>query len=157
MIHDKIKENHSYQVATNYWTPLHNDNDDEPTNVPDKINAIASTTVTTKQKENKWTRRVVQRQEQRIMLDSGAMSHFISENMNLTKGDMLFKEVYLPDDTKLKASTKTKLPFTQLSDRAREADIRPGLLQRSLMSISKMSEEGYHNFPPRRRRRHNSR
>ncbi len=107
-------------MATNYWTPLHNDDDDddEPTNVPHEINAIASTTVTTKQKENKWTRRIARRQEQRIILDSGATSHFISENMNLPKGDKSFKEVYLPDDTKLKASTKTKLPFTQLSDRA---------------------------------------
>ena len=113
MIHDKIR-NHSYQVATNYWTPLHNDDDDddEPTNVPHEINALASTTVTTKQKENKWTRRIARRQEQRIILDSGATSHFISENMNLPKGDKLFKEVYLPDGSKLKASTKTKLPFT---------------------------------------------
>jgi hypothetical protein len=69
-------------------------------------------------------------------------SHFISEEMNLPKGDKSHKEVHLPDDTKLRVSTKTQLPFTQLSDGAREADILPGL-KRSLMSVNKMSEEGY--------------
>ncbi len=95
MIHDKIKDYHSYQVATNYWTPLHNNDDDdnESKEATYEINAIASTTVTTKQTENKWTRRVARRQNQRIILDSGATSHFISEDMNLPKGDKLFKEV----------------------------------------------------------------
>ena len=112
VINDKIKENHSYQVATNYWTPLHNDNDDddESKEAKNEINAIASTTVTTKQKENKWTRRVAQIQNQQIILDSGATSDFISDNMNLPKGDKSFKEVYLPDDSKQNASTKTKQP-----------------------------------------------
>jgi hypothetical protein len=62
--------------------------------------------------------------------------------MDLPKGDKSFKNVYLPGDTKLETSTKTKLPFTQLSDGAREADFLPGLKQ-SLMSVNKMSEEGY--------------
>jgi hypothetical protein len=62
--------------------------------------------------------------------------------MDLPKCEKSFKKVYLPDNTKLKTSTKTKLPFTQLSDGAREADILPGL-KRSLMSVRKMSEEGY--------------
>ena len=43
------------------------------------------------------------------------------------KGDKSQKEVFLPDHTKLTTSTKTQLPFTQLSDGAREADILPGL------------------------------
>ncbi len=51
-------------------------------------------------------------------------------------------QVYLPDDTTLTTSTKTKLPFPKLSEAAREADILPGLKQ-SLMSVNKMSEEGY--------------
>ena len=77
-----------------------------------------------------------------MIIDSGATSHFISEEMNLPKGNKSNKEVFLPDNTTLRTSTKTKLPFTQLSDGAREADILPGL-KRSLMSVSKMSEEGY--------------
>jgi hypothetical protein len=55
VIQDKIKANQSYLVATNYWTPLNNDNDNKPKEATDKINAITSATVTTKQKENKWT------------------------------------------------------------------------------------------------------
>jgi hypothetical protein len=62
--------------------------------------------------------------------------------MNLPKGQKSNKQVYLPDDTTLKTSTRTKLPFTNLSEAAREADILPGL-KRSLMSVNKMSQEGY--------------
>ena len=40
------------------------------------------------------------------------------------------------------ANTKTKLPFVQLTETAREVDILPGL-KRSLFSINKMSKEGY--------------
>jgi hypothetical protein len=39
-------------------------------------------------------------------------------------------------------STKTKLPFKQLTESAREADILPGL-KRLLLSVNKMAEEGY--------------
>ena len=142
VIQDKIKANQSYLVATNYWTPLNDDDDEEPNEATDEINAASSVTVITKQKGNKWTQRVARRRKRRVIIDSGATSHFISKDMDLPKGDKSYKNVYLPDDTKLETSTKTKLPFTQLSDGAREADILPGL-KRSLMSISKMSEEGY--------------
>ncbi len=40
------------------------------------------------------------------------------------------------------ASYKTELPFTQLTGRAREVDVLPGL-KTPLMSINKMAEEGY--------------
>ena len=52
------------------------------------------------------------------------------------------KEVFLPDDTKLKATYKTELPFEQLSSQAREADILPGL-KTPLISVNKLAEEGY--------------
>ncbi len=52
------------------------------------------------------------------------------------------KTIYLPDDTTLKASEKTMLPFSQLSNKAREAVILPGL-KRPLMSMNKMANEGY--------------
>ena len=91
---------------------------------------------------NKWTRRRERQQEQRIIIDSGATSHFITEDMNLPKGQKSNKQVYLPDDTTLRTSTKTKLPFPNLSEAAREADILPGL-KRSLLSVNKMSQEGY--------------
>ena len=77
-----------------------------------------------------------------MIINSGATSHFISEEMNLPKGNKSNKEVHLPDNTTLRTSTKTKLPFVQLIETAREVDILPGLKQ-SLFSINKMSEEGY--------------
>ena len=62
--------------------------------------------------------------------------------MNLPKGNKSNKEVYLPDNTTLRTSTKRKLPFVQLMETAREADILPGL-KRALLSVNKLSEEGY--------------
>ena len=77
-----------------------------------------------------------------MIIDSGATSHFISEDVNLPKGGKSSKQVYLPDNTTLRTSTITKLPFPRLSEAAREADVLPGLKQ-SLVSANKMAEEGY--------------
>jgi hypothetical protein len=80
---------------------------------------------------------------------SGATSNFATEDMNLPMKGKSHKEVYLPDNTKLHASYKTALPFTQLTSRAREADVLPGL-KTALMSVNKMAEEGYTTiFHPR--------
>jgi hypothetical protein len=67
------------------------------------------------------------RRQIKLVIDSGATSNFVPENMNLPKKGKLNKEVYLPDDTKLQAKYRTELPFKQLSDKAREADILPGI------------------------------
>jgi hypothetical protein len=61
--------------------------------------------------------------------------------MDLPKMGPSNKTIYLPDDTTLKASEKM-LPFSQLSNKAREADILPGLKQ-PLMSVNKIAKEGY--------------
>ncbi len=50
--------------------------------------------------------------------------------------------LYLPNNSTLQATSKTQLPFKQLSTEAREATILPGLTK-SLMSINKMAENGY--------------
>ena len=50
--------------------------------------------------------------------------------------------MYLPDDSTLKATGAAQLPFKQLSDKAREANILPGLTK-SLISVNKMVENGY--------------
>jgi len=62
--------------------------------------------------------------------------------MKLPRKGKSNKEVYLPDDTKLQATYRTKLPLKQLSDKAREADILPGL-NTPLISVNKLAEEGY--------------
>ena len=64
------------------------------------------------------------------------------EDLNLPKEGTSHKEVFLPNNEKLRTSGGIKLPFDALSNAAREADILPGL-KRSLLSVSKMSEEGY--------------
>ena len=78
----------------------------------------------------------------KLVIDSGATSHFVPENMNLPRGGRSTKEVYLPDDTKLQATYRTQLPLKQLSDKAREADILPGLTT-PLISVNKLADEGY--------------
>ena len=84
-----------------------------------------------------------------MIIDSGATSHFISEDLNLPKGGKSDKQVYLSNETTLRTSTKTKLPFPRLSEAAQEADVLPGLKQ-SLMSVNKMSDKGYTTiFHPR--------
>jgi hypothetical protein len=64
--------------------------------------------------------------------------------MNLPKKGKSNKEVFLPDNTTLQASYKTKLPFEQLTSKARESDILPGL-KTPLVSINKMAKQGYTN------------
>ncbi len=78
----------------------------------------------------------------KLVIDSGATSNFVPEEMNLPRKEKSSKEVYLPDNTKLQASYRTELPLEQLSQKAREADILPGL-KTPLVSVNKMAEEGY--------------
>jgi hypothetical protein len=94
-----------------------------------------------------------------LVIDSGATSNFVTEEMNLPKKGKSNKEVFLPDNTKLQVSYKTKLPFEQLSKKAREADILPGL-KTPLVSVNKMAEEGYtmvfQSNGPQKRHNHNN-
>jgi hypothetical protein len=78
----------------------------------------------------------------KLVIDLGATSKFATEDMNQPMKGKSHKEVYLPGNTKLHASYKTELPFKELTSRAREADILPGL-KTPLMSVNKMAEEGY--------------
>jgi hypothetical protein len=66
----------------------------------------------------------------------------MSEELNLPETGPSQITVYLPDDSTLQASSKTQLPFEQLSSEAREANILPGLTK-SLLSVNKMAENGY--------------
>ena len=67
---------------------------------------------------------------------------FLTRDMNLPRMGKSNKEVYLPDNTTLQATYHTELPLNQLSTRARQADILPGL-KTPLISVNKMAEEGY--------------
>jgi hypothetical protein len=141
VIQNKINEHHTYLDATNYWTPLNKDNDNNEED-EEKINTLDSTTAISKPKSNKRMRRLARKREHKLTKDSGATSNFVCRELNLPKDGISNKEVFLPDDSKLKTSHKTKLPIKQLSDAAREAHILPGLKQ-SLLSVNKMSEVWY--------------
>ncbi len=47
----------------------------------------------------------------KLVSDSGATSNFVPEEMSLQKKGKSNKEVFLPDNTKLKATHKTEIPF----------------------------------------------
>jgi hypothetical protein len=111
VIKSKISTDHKYLVATNFWSPLDDDDDKEDEEEKEEINTIKSTATTTKQKSNKWTRRIARQQEHKIIIDSSATSHFISKYLNLPTEGASNKEVYLPNNAKLKTSGRTKLPF----------------------------------------------
>ena len=54
MIQDKISTNHTYLEASNYWTPLNDDNDDK-TDETDEINVIQHPIHADNSSGNKWT------------------------------------------------------------------------------------------------------
>jgi hypothetical protein len=145
VIQNKTKQDHTYLTATNYWTPL-DENEDESKKDEEKINMIQAKPVDMKEKSNKWTRRLEARKEKcrkhKIIINSGATSHFMSKELKLPNMGQSNKAVYLPNNSKLTMLHKTQLPFEQLLDRAREADVLPGL-KRSLTSVNKISQEGY--------------
>ena len=122
----------------NYWAPLHDEKEDEP----EQINIIETKQSIANTNGNKWTRRIERRKSAKLVIDSGATSNFVPEEMNLPKKGKSNKELYLPDNTKLQATYRTKLPLKKLSEKAREADILPGL-KTPLISVNKMAEEGY--------------
>jgi hypothetical protein len=139
VILNKVNTIHTYLTTTNYWAPLHKAEEDdhiEDHNLTKVVQSIANAN------SNKWTRWVEQQRIMKLIIDSGAMSNFVPEEMNLPKKEKSNKEVYLPDNTILQASYKTKLPFEQLTSNVREADILPGC-RIPLVSINKLAKEGY--------------
>jgi hypothetical protein len=101
---NKINTHHTYPDDTNYWAPLE-DNSEE--NQYKEINIIKQVKTEQNPKINKWKERTERRQEKqnqksqyRIIIDSGATSHFISKDLNLPRirtGPSQI-EVFLPDD-----------------------------------------------------------
>jgi hypothetical protein len=54
VIENKIMKHHTYLVATNYWAPLNNDNNENESE-EEKANVIKSAPTTAMPKTNKWT------------------------------------------------------------------------------------------------------
>ena len=78
-----------------------------------------------------------------MILDSGATSHFMRPDENLPITGASTKVVALPNGSTIKATHTTNLPFEKLTDKARKADVLPGLRQNSLVSVGKLSDENY--------------
>jgi hypothetical protein len=138
---NKINTNSTYLATTNYWAPL-NDDIEEKEDEIEHINHTNTTQSIAHTKSNKWMRQMERQRQIELVIDSGATSNFVLENMNLLKKGKSNKEVYLPEDTKLQATYRTELPFKQLSDKVREADILPGI-KTLLISVNKLAKEGY--------------
>ncbi len=100
MIQDKIKENHTCLIASNYWTPL-NDNDDENKEDEEEANMLQSTPVTTKQKSNKWMRQITRQKEHTIIINSCTTSHFTSKDLHLSPEGTYNKAVFPLDNRQL--------------------------------------------------------
>ncbi len=146
---NKLNKNITHPAVTNYWTPLYVIDDNKPTRTEEEINIPRTHKQPPKPTLNKWKWRIAQRQEmkhqkeeERIIIDSGATSHFVTEEMNLPRKGPSDMTVYLPVDSTLKATGTTQLPFQQLSTKARKANILPGLTK-SFISVNKMAESGY--------------
>jgi hypothetical protein len=84
VIHNKINEHHTYLDATNYWTPLNNDNDKNEED-EEKLNTLDSKTAITKPTSNKRMRRLARKREHKLTIDSGATSNIVCKRTRLTK------------------------------------------------------------------------
>jgi hypothetical protein len=82
----------------NYWAPLHDEK--EESEQPKQINIIETKQSIANTNGNKWTRRIKRRKTMKLVIDSGATSNFVPEEMDLLKKGKSYKEVYLPDNTK---------------------------------------------------------
>jgi hypothetical protein len=77
----------------------------------------------------------------KLVINLGATLHFICEDANLSTTGETNINIYLPDDSTLRATSKTQLPIPKLSNKAKDAIVVPGLKQ-NLGSISKFSQAG---------------
>ena len=78
-----------------------------------------------------------------IVVDSGATSHFVQSTDDLPYSGQSQKLVQLPDGSNIRASHKVRLPFTTISDTAREAHVLPSLKGNSLLSVPVLAQQGY--------------
>lgn len=81
-----------------------------------------------------------------MIVDSGATSHFVRTSDKLPRIGPSIKIVNLPNGNTIQALHKVRLPFTKLTEKAREAHVLPDLKLHSLISVPKLSDKGYINL-----------
>lgn len=137
----KIKTTHRCS-SSNYWAPLATileDTDEEK----DEMAALTTNHALT-------TANVKENKQERIIIDSGATSHFATPTVKIRKTNIPSRtQVYLPDGSVIQGSVKGELPIPTLPTKARAIDVLPQL-QKSLLSVGKLADEGYTTiFHPR--------
>jgi hypothetical protein len=166
MLKSKVKSADTYCNTANYWASLANYDDDNNSdnniqNYPSK-QQTEHTSALTKPPQHHTTvgadfthafRRWLQQrcgmqlipktERKGMVLDSGAMSHFVRGADNLPATGSLRMSVTLPNGESIKATHTVDLPFEQLSLGARHAHVLPHLTTHSLVSISKLTDTGY--------------
>ncbi len=96
VIPNKMNMANTYLATTNYWAPLHKAEEDD---IADQTNTIPTAQTIKNTKSNKWTRRIEQQRTMKLVIDSGATSHFVPEELDLPKKGKSDKEVFLPDNS----------------------------------------------------------
>ena len=103
---DKVKNNRTYTPVLNYWAPLANliidDEDDDRNETKDEYAASVQEITTTR--------------DERIIIDSGATSHFATTTTDLPRVGNSNKIVVLLDGSKLQATHKAKTTFRKLGN-----------------------------------------
>ena len=139
---DKLSKDRTHMNTLNYWAPLatilEEENEGEEKTTPKQVSLLTYQPTTTKAKES-------------MVVDSGATSHFATEEIDLPRtGELSTKQVRLPDGNIIEGSHKAVLPHPTLPTEAKQVDVLPDL-QKSLFSIGKVADEGYTTvFHPRK-------
>ena len=144
----------TYADSKNYWAPLA-DADEEDDTVHQELaqlitinNSGAHVPQTSRSTINTWLTNRIRRQtlprgESSMVLDSGATSHFVRPEEDLSITGLSNKIVNLPDGSTIQATHTATLPFDALSPQARQADVLPGLRPNSLVSVGKLADANY--------------
>ena len=107
---NRIESNHTYLAAAKYLTPLQS-NGNETDDKTEEVNNIYNIPIKKVPKSNKWERRIARRQENQMVIDSGAASHFISENIDLPTKWQSNKTVHLSTGNTLQSKNSISLQF----------------------------------------------
>jgi len=163
-VKSKVETNCTYSNTANYWAPLSNYSDDDDddddhsdaqaatvNNISDaEVQRDLQSTILAWINQRMGKHRPFQRRASTMVVDSGATSSFVRPEENLPITGPSSKIVALPDGSTKQATHTAILPFQSLSDKARRADVLPGLRPNSLVSVGKLADADYTTiFHPR--------
>ncbi len=143
---DKIK-NRTHLEFKNYWTQLDKEenkaeNEEDNSHSIHKTEIIISNNKPRNRPGGRQRTAIAKKKSIKLVIDLGATLHFICEEAKLPTTGKINTNIYLPDNTMLRATSKTQLPIPKLSNKAKDAIVVPGLKQ-NLGSVSKFSQVGY--------------